>query len=1409
MNLRPKTKRRLAILLIACTGAGTVLSALVIHGLSRYEQGHLALREQGMAAFEHGDYRTAAADLSRYLIDDRVDPDAIYALAVCRINLPRPDLGHLLDAKKLFMRYLEIRPGDPDAQHHLLQICQELSAPAATLTIADSLLQRDPDDVAALSAKLEQLDHEQKYSEALPISLRLNQLTPLDVPAQITTLDLMCRLGRATADIVGRSDRLLAAHPGDPRFQLLRAAAAFFTNDVDGAKVWLNRAAAGNPPDADFVLLLAKAFDKLGMWDDSRNLLRKSASAPNAASKVKAALAQRLFELDQFDAALQVLKGIDAAKPASDSAVLGLSGLLLFQRDHPTASHPSPRFNGILMALQRRSEDDLIATAWYSLLQVIATSARLDPLQAVRLCHTAARLDPDNADARFSLGMQYLRLGEDELALECLRQAAQLQLEWARPHTVMANILLQRGQVTAAANEAQAACQRNPDSLDAQITRALACYAALRPSAGAADITPLLTYIRQVRDLAADDPRLLAAEVDLLARNHQRREAIDLAIASITSTASPAALCQLESIDRSDHLDLSGLITARAGQCQAGTPELALQQIEVFTTAGQTEAGWRLLPAIEAHKTADWETAALQAREALGDPAVGLAWELFADSLPRDLAVQQAAMKSPAVNANRSLMDRTIDRLKNLTGDDALRWKLARASWQLSPGDEVKDNANSAAAAMAEVVRLAPQYPQPQIIWADALIRLGDNSAAVRHLRLAQSIDPANPEVSLKLAAVLTQQGQIPDALRLLNDLVSDGRISKPQRVETARLYREAGDPDAAIALLKDGEPLHPNDPPRDLLLGQLLAGRGDATAAADLYGALMQQPSITPALVRAAAWFAASNGQMDRARQCLSRLDQLALPDGEKEILLGQFEAAFGTDAAAVAQFQSGASAAPKNPGTWLAWAGLELRDGRFTGAVQVVAKGLKNLPADPSLKAMKERARTLAGLKLDPRMQPLIDSLAADPTSDSASALLAGISDSQTAHESPEALADRIAAIVEQYPRYLPALTMLVQLDGDAGRCDRAQRLANRACALMPAEPEPARLLTLICTSHRQWQESLAAATQWRKCTLDHPQDADLAIAADQFELKHPDLVLDQLSRYLTASINQAAKGGQEPASAAMVVELYLKALYLEDHADEAQAIAGPLAKQSPQWRRRWLRIVALTAKDAQTGGDLIRRVEPMLTPTSLEDDLARGEAWCAIGSRFNDTPSLQTALSIVDPLTDASPVPADVWLLLGDIQQQLGQLRQAETAFTKAVQAAPDSAVARAKLAMVMWLGNEDLHAARELAATAVAAAPASSSAHCTLGQIDEQLGDLEAARAQFDVAVQLDAQNAAALIGDASVQDRTGHDGDVPGLLQQAEAVLQFTHANLTAPVRQELQRLGGKHPGASAAVDAKG
>ena len=87
-------------------------------------------REDAMAAYARGDYAAALPSFSTYLSEsktaekgpDVADVEALLAYGKSRQAVPMPRARHITESINVFERYLELRPGDLDAQHLLLEL---------------------------------------------------------------------------------------------------------------------------------------------------------------------------------------------------------------------------------------------------------------------------------------------------------------------------------------------------------------------------------------------------------------------------------------------------------------------------------------------------------------------------------------------------------------------------------------------------------------------------------------------------------------------------------------------------------------------------------------------------------------------------------------------------------------------------------------------------------------------------------------------------------------------------------------------------------------------------------------------------------------------------------------------------------------------------------------------------------------------------------------------------------------------------------------------------------------------------------------------------------------------------------------------------------------------------------------
>jgi len=151
--MRPTTKRRLLtltlILLVLFGAIGGIFAYRISVINARIQQE----RVDGMAAYQAGDYDNALGLLSDYVGKHKDDGDALYALAVTRSQVSQPNGHHLTDAISFLNNYLDLRKGDPQGQHKLLELYSRVRWNPEILSLSDEILQRDPNDLPALRAK--------------------------------------------------------------------------------------------------------------------------------------------------------------------------------------------------------------------------------------------------------------------------------------------------------------------------------------------------------------------------------------------------------------------------------------------------------------------------------------------------------------------------------------------------------------------------------------------------------------------------------------------------------------------------------------------------------------------------------------------------------------------------------------------------------------------------------------------------------------------------------------------------------------------------------------------------------------------------------------------------------------------------------------------------------------------------------------------------------------------------------------------------------------------------------------------------------------------------------------------------------------------------------------------------------
>ena len=652
MNMRPKTKRRLIILCIGMLVVTAGVAVFIVIRNRQMAQQLVEYRQQGLAAFKAGDYSDALQLLSKYngKRKNNPDPETLLAFGKVRSRIELPDGRHLFEAVDYFRRYLDLRPGDPEVEHLLLDLYPKVNYNVEAVVLADAVLAKAPADTTALKAKAIALVRQGQLDKALPVAEKWNEIDPLDLEGQGVTYDVLAELKRPADELIARAAKLRAAHPEDPRFELLQGYAyryaaglgdspAVRQEMLDKAIESLRSAARRKAPNAVFIRQLVFLFDSLNLFRDADQVLVQ-ATAQDHDRQVTQLLAQRLWQSGRHEQVIELLKDLSPQSADSDSRLLTFRALALYQLNRRDEAKP------ILAALESRKDDD-VAGAWAVTLRTAYEEKGLDPKTAITQYRSALRRDPRDPIIMFLLGEAYTRLGETELALQSWRDAAEAAPSWAQPHALMARILMARGQADQAAREAQLAAQRAP-TVGSIIGLALARFAQLDPKDAAA-VAELRKLVDQIRQTSPDEPEILPVYATLLAREGKRDAAAAAIRLSLDAAKPPAldVLMRLALASRSLHLGLEPAILEFAEKVYHLTPEVARFRASEMAAANKPHEGLEYLQ--KAAKEASgpplaWQLAIARYRESIGDPQAGQAWVELGDANPKELRVQDTIL---------------------------------------------------------------------------------------------------------------------------------------------------------------------------------------------------------------------------------------------------------------------------------------------------------------------------------------------------------------------------------------------------------------------------------------------------------------------------------------------------------------------------------------------------------------------------------------------------------------------------------------------------------------------------------------------------------------------------------------------------------------------------------------------
>ena len=1392
MYLRPKTTRRLlllgAVMLVVSALAVTMWTVNKRKSAARIAKA----RADGMAAFAKGDHAAALPYFSDYLTASKTaekppgeaDAEALLAYGKSRQAIPMPRGRHWIESIKIFERYLQLKPGDREAQHLLLELYPRVRYNEEALNLANTVLLSDPKDVPALRAKVVAFANQRKHKESLAAAEQLVKLLPNDLRAHSYVQTQMLKLerpGDAEAPgqrVVARYEDLLRAHPDDPRFELLLGHAYDFANDPENAKKWYVQASHRNTADPEVATALTSMLERHGKFRESGAVLERLASADDDAIHLRP-LVRRLWQAGRYKDVLKRTDDQEPGSPASDTDLLAYRALALYDQNRPRDAET------IVDALAER-KDDMAALAWAAALRA-RENDNLAPRERARQYQEILReRSPDNEVVHFFLGEAYAALGESEPALQAWRDAARLAPSWAAPVAAISRTLASTGRSAEALYAARVAFERAPNLLSTRTGYVLAAFADQQQDPDPAARERLLKIVEEIQAKVPREPETLSVYAALLSRTGQRDKAAEV-IKSALSPESPAprdTLLALASVSFVEKLGLEGAVLDFAEREYGLGPQVAIRKAVLLAQAGKPKEGLKLMQAARENdaKTdpTQWALAVVQYRESIDDDGVLAEWVRLGDAHTDNALVQAAILRSPSRFQDKAFWHRSIDRLKKLTGEGAVTPRVERARWLLSGETSNKDAADAifelqavSGTELPEIHRLLGiAYEKAAARSADGSTRDTMLNQAAAELEKAYGARNSDAAVATDLTRVYRALGRTGDADRVMASIAERAAdLGVDGRKRTARTLVSQGQMQKAIEVLEpigDGQ-----DVGRDALLCGLYRRTGDVERAAALYRKLIADERVEPTTVAEGADFFASRGDAAEADKFVAKLRSMDVAETTKALLLARHAERQGKLDEALKGYEAAVAADAVHPAAWQGLVGYRLRQLQFADAVAAADRGLKALPDDPALQSLRARAMALRGYSKDASLETLAAELSNDPQSGAITDMMRILSDARRDKEPFADTVRKLRELADRSPDLLRLQMYVAQGHAKLGQYDEAENVASRAALRAPNDPEAGRLLTAVYAARpgeQKWPRVLDAARQWQQRSLDNPLDADMTIARTLLEMRRPAEAAEQLQPHVPVPLKADAK--------LKIVETYALALLRAGDERKAAALLAPLAKESGTWRKLWLNLAAGGFDRADAALKWVEQVVPSASAAAVEERVALAEAYVAIGTRFASPAALEKAKAVIEPLTTDPNAGAEGWRLLAVLSESTGDMAGASRAYRKLLDAQPDNPDVRNNLAFALLEQGkaDDLPEAQHLAEAAVAKSPANSTYLDTLARIHLKAGNLPAAEQAFKRAIDAQHNSVEAMIGLADVHARAGRRDQARDLLARINNAL---------------------------------
>ena len=1321
-----RRKRRLTIIAVALAAlmVGAGAGYVVLKKLT--QQRYLAMRDAGQAAFVAGDYETAMEKLRPYCGRNPTDADTLFQLAEARRRVEAPNRRHLVEALGLYRRFLQLRPERVDVLREVMRLHWQLGYRVEAVDAATKLLEAMPGDPEAVLTKARGLVALRKNTEAITLIEAAVKKTPLDAELQLLLIRLYAD-GTGKERVLPHAQALLEAHRDDGRAELLLGAACLMTAKVpDDALAGLRTLINDRYPDAKvgatseaigrflvmtavqrplddlgFARALLDQVDQMRMPLASLDILKR-AVAKHADRDLRILLIHRLYEAAQF-AELEKLTATPPAKVEGvELQIMALRAIALVLLDRKAEIQP-------LVEVLAKRTDEPMAMAWAAVLREVYLADAADKPKLIAAIKPALEGQRRNPYLQMQLASAYQAIGEREAAVEACKLAIGGAPLWPIPIMRLADLLVEQREYAQALDAARYAASLTLSPL--AMVQLASIWASTVDPARLHQEADLVKLVELIQQQIAQESQTLPLHVRILAQSGQAPKAIEAIKLALDEKQKPAeaTLLRLAAVSRDQKLGLEEACYARIEQLHGMTPQLAMARSGAAATAGQMADGLKLLEQLKDRQpqplSLQWRAAWTEALDKAADPRAADAVRTLVDdpALAADLRVQRLALAAQSVQGDRAFLDRTIDRMKAITGDDASGWRLARARILVRPGTSPTDL--KAAVELLTPLTTGDMLEIRQLLGI-AQQRLGNLPAAIEHFAAALKLKPDSAPLTLTLAMLYQSSADYARAREQL-ERIHPEQLTDDQCRQLASLLMQQGQPARALAIIQGRPGLNvAND---RLMQAVLLERQNQPRDAEALYRELLKTPDV-PVIATAARFFAATR-RPDEAEKTLQLLAALQLRPGEQELVRADYYAATGEPAKAISHARAATDMDGTNASSWRLLILQCLRTGQVDDAIRHAADAAKAAPKDKMFAALDRNRELVRLLAAGPTTRTLVQAVVADSSGLEAPwEALAAVGEVVREKLPPAAIVEKLRPVAELAPRLVPLQVLLMQVYLEVSKPEEAIKIADRTLLLAPASSEAAEVSVRVRAALNDWRQVLTLAQRWRELILANPLPADLFISEAQLQLDQPAAAAKQIEPHLAAAQAKPEEGMRVLAQQSRI---WIKTAQAARAAD----LLWPIAQQSAPYRQLWIELALSMSQTPETAAAWLARLED-LPPPDTRERIAVVNAWHALSVRTGDNRHLKTARASIGKLAALADAPIEVTFTQAFLAAEDKDYSAAEQVYRGILKKNPGHVLTQNNLAMVLLDSKGSADEAAALAAEVVKAHPQEATFHDTL-------------------------------------------------------------------------------------------